>query len=774
MHHELPTTTLRPLLVSLILFVFIAIFIRSQLSSETPLSVDAPVEVFSSERAFNMLQELTREQVPHPVDSPANRVVEQRLVTLLRNMGFQEEIQDTQVCRDTYRGLVRCTRVRNIIVHIEGSEKGNDILLSAHYDSVGAGPGGSDAGAAVGTLLETARLLSTAKQPRNSIVLLFNEGEEFGLFGARAFMEQHPLARSLKLAINVEARGSSGKSVMFETGEDSGWLVEHYAQTTKAPLSSSLFYEVYKFLPNDTDLTIFKNHGLQGLNFAHAERLPHYHTPLDNLENLDRGSVQEHGDNVWGVLNNIKDLDLNDTEKGNLVYTDVMGLFVISWSETTSLAISSVLVMFLLLIIMLFARQQQLSIKQVLKGLLATIIILLFSVLAAMSTKWLTQTIGINDYPWYSNQFPMQLALWSCVALVGLVSGRWLIRNSTTINMLFAVLVFWVLLSIVTSLYMPGISFLFILPALAATIGMLVLYWLTRSELPQESKISMHPLVLIFTACICAISFMPIAYVLEIMVGYQMSEAIGLILGFVIVSTLPLLVIQPSSVSGFNKLLVSLSIVFSLGIGWTSLQATYTEWMPQHLNLTYAQGPQGKAHIIKGHQGNQPPENLLKALSDETRLKQVFPWTAQNFYSTPVNSEKFKPVTANVLELDSNKYARKVQVNLSSVINKFSDLILYVPSSSGLRSIETSVGKLKFRGENGFRNGFYQYHCRGVTCAESQFILNFSEREPTQIFVASIYAGLPAAFKTLTEKRGKKAVPVQNGDQSIIYTEFSL
>ena len=75
-------------------------------------------------------------------------------------------------------------------------------------------------------------------------------------------MEQHPLANKRQLALNVEASGSSGKSVLFETGEDSGWLVKHYAQTAKAPLSSSLFYEVYKFLPNDTDLTIFKDHGL--------------------------------------------------------------------------------------------------------------------------------------------------------------------------------------------------------------------------------------------------------------------------------------------------------------------------------------------------------------------------------------------------------------------------------------------------------------------------------------------------------------------------------
>lgn len=774
MQQNLPTLTLKSLLISLLLFILIATFIKSQLGSVNALSEAAPVNVFSSERAFNMLEKLTREQIPHPVDSLANRVVEQRLVSLLRNMGYQEEIQDIRICWDSDKGLARCTRVRNIIVHIKGSENGKGILLSAHYDSVSAGPGGSDAGAAVGTLLETARLLTLAEQPRNSIVLLFNEGEEFGLFGAKAFMEKHPLAKTLQLAINVEARGSSGKSVMFETGEDSGWLVEHYAQTAKAPLSSSLFYEVYKFLPNDTDLTVFKRHGLQGLNFAHAERLPHYHTPLDNLENLDRGSLQEHGDNVWGVLNNIKNLDLSKVETGNLVYTDVLGLFVISWSESASMAVSALLVVFLVLVIVLFLKQQQINTKHVFKGLLATLIILLCSVLAAMGIKLLTQTISGSDYPWYSNQLPMQLALWFSVALLSLSSGRWFAHNANSINMLLAVSVFWVLLSLVTSILMPGISFLFILPAVASIVGLLALVWLVSADFPKQSKATIHAFVLIISSSICAISFMPIAYVFEIMVSYQMSAVIGLVLGFVFISLLPLLTMDSSSANGFKKLLYSVSIVMLFGVAGTSLQATYTKWMPQHLNMQYVQNAKGEAFILKGHQRNQPSTELLNALSGETQLSAVLPWTSWQFYNTKVDSEILEPATVDILELESSEFAKKVQLNLSAFSENLSELIVYVPINSGLQSIETNGEFLMFKNEKGFRNDYYQYHCRGLSCAETQLLLNFSQEKPTKIFIASIYTDLPSSFSELSKLRGEKAVPYQNGDQSIIYTELKL
>ena len=61
------------------------------------------------------------------------------------------------------------------------------------------------------------------------------------------------------------------------------------------PSTSSLFYEVYEHLPNDTDLTVFKRLGLAGINFAAIGHVVHYHTPLDNLENVRPSLVSTDG-----------------------------------------------------------------------------------------------------------------------------------------------------------------------------------------------------------------------------------------------------------------------------------------------------------------------------------------------------------------------------------------------------------------------------------------------------------------------------------------------
>jgi Zn-dependent M28 family amino/carboxypeptidase len=65
-------------------------------------------------------------------------------------------------------------------------------LLAAHYDSVPTGLGASDDGAAVAAMLETLRALRAGSPPRNEVMVLLTDGEEAGLLGATAFVDEHP------------------------------------------------------------------------------------------------------------------------------------------------------------------------------------------------------------------------------------------------------------------------------------------------------------------------------------------------------------------------------------------------------------------------------------------------------------------------------------------------------------------------------------------------------------------------------------------------------
>ncbi|MBN2171506.1 MAG: M28 family peptidase [Candidatus Krumholzibacteriota bacterium] len=93
----------------------------------------------------------------------------------------------------------------NLVADSPGGTAADGLLLVAHYDHLGAGPGGvlpgaDDNASGVATLLEFARLAADAPGWR----LLLTDGEELGLLGARAYLREYgPPARVL----NVDSVG---------------------------------------------------------------------------------------------------------------------------------------------------------------------------------------------------------------------------------------------------------------------------------------------------------------------------------------------------------------------------------------------------------------------------------------------------------------------------------------------------------------------------------------------------------------------------------------
>src|SRR6266508_6906733 len=204
-------------------------------------------------RAFAILTDLLREDVPHPVESPANRVVRDRIIEQFRRLGYSPTIQRAYACSRRWH---RCAWVENIV--ILPAMSGDIVLGVAHYDSVRTGPGASDDGAGVATMLECAGVLRSERS-RNLIGFLITDGEEAGLLGAEAFVRDPSSAR-VRAIVNVENRGTSGSSFLFETSKDNRDLVPLFNRLLR-PITTSLFYTVYTLLPNDTDATVFKRAG---------------------------------------------------------------------------------------------------------------------------------------------------------------------------------------------------------------------------------------------------------------------------------------------------------------------------------------------------------------------------------------------------------------------------------------------------------------------------------------------------------------------------------
>ncbi|MHC4090320.1 MAG: M28 family peptidase [Planctomycetota bacterium] len=300
---------------------------------------NGPDDEFSSARAVKHLKTIAAE--PHPIGSPQQQPVRDYLLAQFRSLGLNPQIQKTQVVRQHPVRHMSCmyvgaATVQNIVARLPGTASSKTVLLMSHYDSARGSPAASDDGSGVVTMLETLRALNAGPPLKNDVVFLVTDGEEIGLFGAKGFVDEHPWAADVGLVLNFEARGTSGPVFMFETSGPNAWLTAEFGTVVPYPATNSLAYEIYKRMPNNTDLTIFKEAGVPGLNFAHIGDSQRYHTCRDNIENLDPRSVQHHGSYALALTRHFGNLDLSEIPSGNAVYFNPIGSMFVRYPERWS------------------------------------------------------------------------------------------------------------------------------------------------------------------------------------------------------------------------------------------------------------------------------------------------------------------------------------------------------------------------------------------------------------------------------------------------------
>ncbi|KPF89773.1 M20/M25/M40 family metallo-hydrolase [Novosphingobium sp. AAP93] len=94
-------------------------------------------------------------------------------------------------------------KAENLVAEIPGSDpKAGYVMAGAHFDSWIAGDGANDNGAGSITVLEAARLISRlGVKPKRTIRFVLWSGEEQGLLGSRAYIDQHYASRPVDPAL---------------------------------------------------------------------------------------------------------------------------------------------------------------------------------------------------------------------------------------------------------------------------------------------------------------------------------------------------------------------------------------------------------------------------------------------------------------------------------------------------------------------------------------------------------------------------------------------
>ena len=453
--------------IALVLGAFAAVSL-SALEPPYPQPASAQASEFSAERAFSHVQQIAER--PHPVGSAANAKVRDYLIGQLEDLGLRPTVQEATSAR-MKEGIASIARVRNIHARIPGSSPTGHVVLVAHYDSVPRGPGAADDGAGAAAILEIARALTSDSSPRNDIDIVLTDAEEPGLLGAEAFVSADRLDPRRSVVLNLEARGTSGPALMFESSSDNSTLIPALA-SARRPIAGSGWEACYQLLPNSTDFTIFRDAGFAGMNFAFMEGSARYHTPEDSPANLDHASLQHMGSTVLAATHHFAGQDLGAPRGGPLTYLTVLGELVHYPQSLVGPLV--VLATVVLAATLLYARRRGLRARGV--GLAAASFIGLLVVTTALGIgAWQVLLLlhpGYGSFHTGDTYQPEWYAAGLLVLTAALTAAWYLLmrRRCTPEELALATWAWFVLLAILTAAFVPGASYLFTWPPLVGSL----------------------------------------------------------------------------------------------------------------------------------------------------------------------------------------------------------------------------------------------------------------------------------------------------------------
>ncbi|UZO81926.1 M28 family peptidase [Aquimarina sp. ERC-38] len=539
-------------------------------------SENVNISEFSTAKALAIVKKLS--VAPHYVGTQQHDETKRVLLSELRKLGLQPEIQKGFAISKTGS----CTYVQNIVAKIESTTSDDGILLLSHYDSaVHSSPGASDAASGVATILEGLRAyLASGSKPLNTIYICFSDGEEVGLLGAKLFTKEHPWLKNVKLVFNFEARGSGGGSFMLvETNQKNKNLITHFSKAKiPYPIANSLAYSVYKMLPNDTDLTVFReDSNINGYNFAFIDDHYDYHTAKDTWQNLNTSTLAHQGSYVTSILSYFSQLpNLNLTSDKDVIYFDLPVFGLIYYPATLIVPLLVTTALLLILCILLAKRQNLISFRKILYG----IGILLLSILVVGSTLyfgWKLITILYPNYLeiqhgfTYNGHWYIYSAI-SLSAFVILMILRYTLSKKDQLSFYVSVSIFWFFIAIITAIYLEGATY-FIWIVILSLIPMSLLIFKKES----------HPVILVLFSIPTIFIIAPFIYRLPVALGLQMLFISGILTVLLLCISIPSLIHLTNS-----RWIISVSGLVSLGFLITAhVQSGFSEEHPKPNSLLH-------------------------------------------------------------------------------------------------------------------------------------------------------------------------------------------
>ena len=710
------------------------------------------IDQFNAPAAQERLARIIGDGTPHPVDSAAADVTRSALLREIEALGFQPEVRESFICRPQPRSpLVDCALIRNIVFSI-GPPSGPAILAATHYDSVPAAPGASDAGIGIAAWLEIARLM--AREPlQRRVIFLISDGEEPGLLGAYAFARSDPLMPDVQSLVNLEARGTRGPAIFFESNQPNGDAVAAYANAPR-PIANSVMADVYALLSNSTDVTALRRPGLDVINIALLDGLEDYHTPQDSLGSFNTASLQHTGDMALAAtraLAHSADADRATPQ----VYTDIASRAFVSAPRWSAQALLAVAALFSFAAFWRTGRDGRWRAfgAPVLGVVLAAALVFAVGFFMGLARPG-------QDY-WFAHAEPMR-AVCILATLLAMIAAPALLRVASA-KQLGAAAGFWfAAVGLALSFVLSGASILFVLPAAAYAIGAALSFVWPRALATGA----------VVAVLVAALVWAPMINLIELALGYEMPFAIALLMSIMALTWLG---------AFFDALgakrrwpIAGLSVALAVAIVIAAIAPASSAARPRSLNVNYFfDATSGEGYVLAGWSARALPVTLAHA-GFAFAPRSVLPGDLYETWAAPTDAVPAPTPSLENLTISADGLNIRATLHMNGAYRAVLRMPrTSVPSAVSVRGVETSFAETGGDPESDFVNAA----CQGRACDGAEISITLSE--PLTAAQNWFVIGQTPGFTTgvsqrAIAQRGSAATPIQFGDGAITLQRLAI
>ncbi|WP_276498748.1 M20/M25/M40 family metallo-hydrolase [Pontibacter litorisediminis] len=683
-----------------------------------PLPATAPATEFSAERAMVHVRQVAQE--PHAMGTQAHAAVRNYLQRQLQELGLEPQVQEATVAGNEGTTV---GHVYNLLGRLQGTgQSGKAILLMAHYDSQPNARGAGDDAAGVAAILETIRALKQGEPLQHDVLVLLTDGEEYGLYGASAFL-RHPWAKEVALVLNLEARGNSGPSMTFEMSPQNGWVARQYAQAASYPFFSSLAYEIYSRMPNDTDFTVLQAAGYSGLNAAFIDGFVNYHRITDSPENLSRRSLQHHGSNLLALTRHFGHTSLEQTKSPDRVFFNAIGSWVVNYKANLNLLWMALAT--LLLFVTVRVALQQGAAKG--RGIVMGVVVYLLLLVLITALFYPLNELVLAQLPLPRRQNGLFGANLFFAAYVLLALGLFLLlcrlalRWMRVASLLLGVFLLQFILLAAVYLVAPNGAYLFLFPllfGLGGALALLLMGWQGHYALKPK-----FALVLLLAALPAIFLVLPIAQAVFTAFSLQLPYALVLLVLLIAGLLLPLLVFIARALRLKSIPLLSLLLLLS-GVGLLVLaiageRPSAEKPLPSHVSY-YLNADTGQAWWASRFHTLDEWNQQFFSSPTTAPLKEMYPHASIQYLKNEAEEVALPAPVAKVLQDSVRGGERMLRLHLSSPRGAAHlELALQPEDAGAIRSIKLAGEELPLQPIKTTAGGVYFTRFHGLPASKA-------------------------------------------------------